>query len=325
MLQRSNSFKRKVAQRARKDSATVPGGVVFKNAEGAVVVGTSAEAAVERAKSEQGAGVSFAVHVLREGRPSAKSLFGRGGGAGAPAWEARHAVLDGGCLAMYMSAKEITSFRGWPSELLPSLVGLEIDVLAGESFRGRPNCVHLEGAGAIGLVNSTRSLAEGNAPGLRGHAPPAAFTLSFASKAEAAAWADAARAQRDGGACSPEKLAAQHAALEEAKASAAAAAEALAAQRAAASDAAAGVAARLREVDAEIEAAWARKRTAEARAAAARAAAAAEAARARAELNEIEAAMERAVDEVGVPGGGGGTDGGSWLEEVRKRRAAAAS
>ena len=45
MLQRSNSFKRKVAQRARKDSATVPGGVVFKNAEGAVVVGTSAEAA----------------------------------------------------------------------------------------------------------------------------------------------------------------------------------------------------------------------------------------------------------------------------------------
>ena len=28
MLQRSNSFKRKVAQRARKDSATVPGGVV---------------------------------------------------------------------------------------------------------------------------------------------------------------------------------------------------------------------------------------------------------------------------------------------------------
>ena len=226
---------------------------------------------------------------------------------------------------MYMSAKEITSFRGWPSELLPSLVGLEIDVLSGESFRGRPNCVHLEAAGAIGLVNSTRSLAEGNAPGLRGHAPPAAFTLSFASKAEAAAWADAAREQRDGGAFSPEKLAAQQAALEEAKASAAAAADALAAQRAAASDAAAGVAARLREVDAEIEAAWARKRTAEARAAAARAAAAAEAARARAELNEIEAAMERAVDEVGVPGGGGGTDGGSWLEEVRKRRAAAAS
>ena len=35
--------------------------------------------------------------------------------------------------------------------------------------------------------------------------------------------------------------------------------------------------------------------------------------------------MERAVDEVGVPGGAGGTDGGSWLEEVRKRRAAAAS
>ena len=31
-------------------------------------------------------------------------------------------VLDGGCLAMYMSAKEITSFRGWPSELLPSPV-----------------------------------------------------------------------------------------------------------------------------------------------------------------------------------------------------------
>ena len=189
MLQRSNSFKRKVAQRARKDSATVPGGVVFKNAEGAVVVGTSAEAAAERAKSEQGAGVSFAVHVLREGRPSAKSLFGRGGGAGAPAWEARHAVLDGGCLALYASAKEITSFRGWPTELLPSLVGLEIDVLSGESFRGRPNCVHLEAAGAIGLVNSTRSLAEGNAPGLRGHAPPAAFTLSFASEAEAAAWA----------------------------------------------------------------------------------------------------------------------------------------
>ena len=129
MLQRSNSFKRKVAQRARKDSATVPGGVVFKNAEGAVVVGTSAEAAAERAKSEQGAGVSFAVHVLREGRPSAKSLFGRGGGAGAPAWEARHAVLDGGCLALYESAKQITAFRSWPSELLPSLVGLEVDVL----------------------------------------------------------------------------------------------------------------------------------------------------------------------------------------------------
>ena len=197
-MSRSNSFAR---WRARAQGQRA--GAYVDAAEGARA------ARARRRRSARSTGVSFAVHGCARavsGSPRAAVARGRPRGAGRPA------------PALYP---------------VPGPTGSA----AAASFRGRPNCVHLEAAGAIGLVNSTRALAEGNAPGLRGHAPPAAFTLSFASKAEAAAWADAAREQRDGGAFSPEKLAAQAAALEEAKASAAAATEALAAQRVAASDA----------------------------------------------------------------------------------------
>ena len=61
--------------------------------------GTSAEAAAERAKSEQGAGVSFAARTAR-GPLSAKSLFGAAVARGARV-EARHAVLEAGTLALY--------------------------------------------------------------------------------------------------------------------------------------------------------------------------------------------------------------------------------
>ena len=323
MLQRSNSFKRKVAQRARKDSATVPGGVVFKNRRGR-----------RRGRHERrgggGAGEERAGRrreprcTPREGRPSAKSLFGRGGGAGAPAWEARHAVLEAGTLACTSSAKEITSFRGCLESFCRASSASKLTCCRASPSAAAQTASTPRQRAPIGLVNSTRSLAEGNAPGLRGHARRRRSRRRSRARPRRRR-GRTPRESSDGGAFSPEKLAAQAAALEEAKASAAAAADALAAQRAAASDAAAGVAARLREVDAEIEAARARANARRRRARAAARAAAAAAARARAELNEIEAAMERAVDEVGVPGGAGGTDGGSWLEEVRKRRAAAAS